>query len=342
MVLRVQNQQVNGQANYKRAAPIFHQEEHRINMLVVAMDYKATGRPLTCTTDARNIEELARQCGVQELVSMYDEQCTREAVLNAIQRMCSMCGPDDYFIFFYAGHGTNVQDVSGDEADNQDEAFVCVDRRGQVSADTLLVDDEFCKTVLESCQPETRILILTDCCHSGTIADLSRPEWEGRQAISIAGCQDFQCADDTGKGGIFTHAMLLAIDKLSKVGRDNYSVGMLFNGTLHEDELIFNSKQDITIQSVDGFSPDEMAWPLVPPVGYQAPLNRCSGPEGIRTDAAMLGISPAMLPHVTQSALNTPISIEEYLALLTGQALYQFKPCRGCAAGCSGGQCSVQ
>ena len=36
-------------------------EDHRMHMLIVALDYKRTGRPLDCVTHARNVEELARR-----------------------------------------------------------------------------------------------------------------------------------------------------------------------------------------------------------------------------------------------------------------------------------------
>lgn len=341
---KIQNQQVSGQANYKRAAPIFHNEEHKMHMLIVAMDYKRTGRPLSCTTDAKNVEELARQSGVQWLVPLYDEQCTKEAVLRAIRSMGQKCGPDDYFIFYFAGHGTNTVDAqAADEVDGHDEAFVCVDKNGQVSPATLLSDSEFCAAVLSSCQLETRILIISDCCHTGIITDLSKNCWEGRQAIAVGGCQDVHVAEETGREGIFTHSMLLAIDKLSKVGRDNYSVGMLFNATLHEDDVVFSSKQDITIQISPAFATDAMAWPLVPPVGYQAPLNRRGGPGGKGRSAEMDGVSPEMMLHVRQESLNVPVSIEEYVTHVQGGTLFQLKPCRACTAGgCAVGGCHVQ
>lgn len=333
--MKVHNRQVNGQSNYKRAAPVFHNEDHRMHMLVVAMNYDCTSRPLTNSTDAKNVEELARQCGVQSLQAFYNEQCTKDVVLGALRQLASECGPDDYLICYLAGHGTDLSDARGREADGQQEAFVCVNRRGQVSPETVISDSEFCEQVLPLLHADTRILILTDCQHPGTILDLSRPAWEGRQAISIAGCQDGEYSEANSRSGIFTHSLLLAIDKLSKVGRDNYSVGMLFNAALHEDEIVFDGKQDVVLQAAPKFTTDAMAWPLVPPIGYQAPLSRCADP-GARS------VSPSVLQHVARDALNVPVSIEEYVNYVQGGALFQIKPCRACTAGCSAGQCLVQ
>jgi len=273
---------------------------------------------------------------------MYNEECTKEAVLGALRQLASDCGPDDYFIIYFAGHGTDVRDEGGDEAGARQEAFVCVNRRGQVSPETLISDREFCAQVLKVLHEEARVLVLTDCHHSGAILDLTKPAWQGRQAISITGSQDARCSEDDSKSGIFTHALLLAIDKLSKVGRDNYSVGMLFNAALHEGDLVFGSKQDMAIQTAPEFSTDAMAWPLVPPIGYQAPLSRCAEPGSLRNSVAGRTISPSVLQHATLDALNVPVSIEEYVSHVQGGALFQLKPCRACNAGCSAGQCVVQ
>merc|ERR1712151_617892 len=108
---------------------------------------------------------------------------------------------------------------------------------------------------------------------------------------------------------------------------------MGYNATLHEDDVVFNNKQDITIQTAPSFATESMAWPLVPPVGYQAPLNRCGGPGGISRNAVAEGVSPELMSHVNQEALNVPVSIEEYVSHVQGGTLFQLKPCRACTAG---------
>merc|ERR1711920_671227 len=149
------------------------------------------------------------QCGVQNLVAMYDEQCTRENVLAAIEEVGGRCGEDDYFVLYYSGHGTQVEDEDGDEDEGQDEALCLVDEQGQISQGTLLVDDDFCEALTDAVDPSARIVVLTDCCHSGTICDFDKEMWEDRHAVSIAGCLDGQTSGDIGKGGIYTHSMLL-------------------------------------------------------------------------------------------------------------------------------------
>jgi hypothetical protein len=328
----VRNAPVPAEAAYSRHAPI-HDDIGEVHVLICALDYKRTSNPLTCTIDGNNFAALCEQCNAKTVHKLFDEEATVPAVKEALTTLASKCGPDDYFIFYYSGHGTNLPDQDGDEADHQDEAFCLVDDRGQVSFETCLRDDEFADIVTTCVHTETRVLMISDCCHSGTVADLSKDEWDGYRAISISGCTDKQTSGDTGRGGICTHSLLLAIDKLQQAGDDDYSVGALYNATLREDERVFDSAQDITIQAADAISYNSMAWPLIPPNRYQAPLNRAAGGQqdtsgGINGEGSTaveltqvaehelvaMGVSPAMVGFVHQE--HIAFVEEEYSEVL--------------------------
>ena len=68
----------------------------------------------------------------------------------------------------YIGHGGNVRDRSGDEADGRDETLIPLDyaRAGQITDDILLKE-----LVLPMAKGVFATSIM-DCCHSGTILDL--------------------------------------------------------------------------------------------------------------------------------------------------------------------------
>merc|ERR1712125_236256 len=103
---------------------------------------------------------------------------------------------------------------------------------GQINYDSCMSDDVFAELVTTYVPEGVRILILTDCCHSGTLADLNKDCWSGRQAISMTGCLGHQTSGDMGKGGIFTHSLLVALQKLVEGGDEDPSVGLVYNTTL--------------------------------------------------------------------------------------------------------------
>mmetsp|Transcript_149957 Transcript_149957/g.272699 ORF Transcript_149957/g.272699 Transcript_149957/m.272699 type:complete len:294 (+) Transcript_149957:92-973(+) len=243
-----------------------------VHMLVCAIDYKGTSAPLTCTQDGDNIIALARQCGISDITYMKDNQCTKEGVLGGIRQVGATCNPGDYFIFFYAGHGANIPDDDGDEPDGQDEALCTVTADGNIDFDAFVRDDEFAATVVASVPQGTNVLVLCDCCHSGTIGDFGHGVWGGHYALSMSGCKDDQTSGDTGKGGIWTHSCLIAIEELQKEGKTGYSCAQLYNMQLEKDNKVFNSAQDIMIKwSTDLGGPQNMAWPLIPLSPYKAP-----------------------------------------------------------------------
>lgn len=308
----VTSEKVASDNGYDRPAPRSG-GDGECHLLICALDYKKTGNPLTCSMDGRNMEELAKFCGINDVVAMYDEQCTKPAVLKALADLGARCGSEDYFIFYYSGHGTSVEDEDGDEEDGKDEAYCLVNSAGQVSRKTMLTDDEFAEAVIDATEEDVRIIVLSDCCHSGSIADLDKEAWGNRQVISISGCLDDQTSGDIGNGGIFTHSMLLAIDQLEDAGESDYSVGMMFNATLENDEKVFHSRQEINIQTSNAVAPDEMAWPLVPLPGvdYQAPLTKACGGQHAPTPEQAAQISQ-MDPQVLQQ-LGIPQHLVQFI-----------------------------
>eukprot|EP00928_Gymnodinium_smaydae_P070536 TRINITY_DN54348_c0_g1_i1.p1 TRINITY_DN54348_c0_g1~~TRINITY_DN54348_c0_g1_i1.p1 ORF type:complete len:355 (+),score=117.04 TRINITY_DN54348_c0_g1_i1:68-1132(+) len=269
--MKVTNSMVPAGDNFTR-----HVEEGTRHMLICALDYKKTQNPLTCTMDGKNMERLARACGIEDLTCMYDEQCSISSVKQALEDIAGRMSEDGIFIFYYSGHGVNVQDYSGDEEDGEDEAFCFVDEYGQVSQDTLMTDDDFAEVLTGALPPQARVLIMTDCCHSGTIADLEKAEWNPFEVVSLAGCLDSQTSGDMGRGGIFTHSMLLAIERLQRESKDEYSAGLCYNTTVSFDDKVFASAQDITMQTNASITPDRFAWPLVPQEKYLSPLTKAN------------------------------------------------------------------
>ncbi|MFO0819482.1 MAG: caspase family protein [Pirellulales bacterium] len=130
-------------------------------------------RPLKGTTnDVKNLRQLLiREYGFQEgdITILIDSQATLEAVRAEFNRLRSAAGPGDVVVFHYAGHGTSIPDDNGDElvaepGDVMDEALCLYDCGPDMKR--ALRDDELGQ-LLDQQQAE-RVVVILDCCHSGT------------------------------------------------------------------------------------------------------------------------------------------------------------------------------
>eukprot|EP00741_Cyanophora_paradoxa_P008548 tig00001339_g8273.t1 len=101
----------------------------------------------------------------------YERQPTKRNIMAALNWLASGARPGDQLFFQYSGHGTQVSDRSGDEADGQDEALCPVDCMEQ-GPSGYIVDDELRQVLVNRLPPGATLVVVLDCCHSGTGMDL--------------------------------------------------------------------------------------------------------------------------------------------------------------------------
>jgi hypothetical protein len=122
--------------------------------------YSGWSGPLAaCEFDANDMAAIARSQAMKPVV-LLTKKATRANVLKAMRTAAKALVAGDLFFMTYSGHGGQVPDVSGDEADKQDETWCLYD--GQLIDDELYLElSRFARGV--------RILVLSDSCHSGTV-----------------------------------------------------------------------------------------------------------------------------------------------------------------------------
>jgi hypothetical protein len=96
--------------------------------------------------------------------TLTEQAATRAAILAALQEMVQESGPGDTLVVHFSGHGSQVQDLNGDEEDGLDETLVPYDGRTPGVPD--IVDDEL-DEIFSHLRSST-VLIVLDSCHSGT------------------------------------------------------------------------------------------------------------------------------------------------------------------------------
>lgn len=139
-------------------------------VMVGISDYAGTASNLAYTADdARKMAETLRRQGVlaPESIVLTDAQATPAAVRAAFSRVAQAAGPNDMFLFFYSGHGTQVPARSQGEPDNRDEAIALIGG--------LLLDDEMAQ-MWSQVRAGVSMLALDSCFSGGFARDVvSRP-----------------------------------------------------------------------------------------------------------------------------------------------------------------------
>ncbi len=118
----------------------------------------------------------------------YD--CLKDDCLKSLTSVIKSPSIDQVCVYFI-GHGTRSRDVTGDESDGYDELFVF--------RDGMIRDDRIAEDIVKAYpinMPKKRLLLISDCCHSGTIFDTETilKSSKGIPVISVSACQDTETA----------------------------------------------------------------------------------------------------------------------------------------------------
>ena len=127
-----------------------------------------SGALVACEADARDMATILKDKGFL-VTTLLTRQATRDAVLRSISDAAKTAKAGDIFVYTNSSHGGQLPDKEGDEADGLDETICMYD--GQI------IDDEL-YTVLGGFASGVRVLLLSDSCHSGTMARVA-PEAGG-------------------------------------------------------------------------------------------------------------------------------------------------------------------
>lgn len=130
--------------------------------LCVGIDQYASNPLAGCVADARAWSAQLSSLGFS-VSTLLDGDATRGRILDALMALTASARAGDTLVFQYAGHGTQVADLNGDERDGFDEALVPID----YDSGALLLDDDLAD-VYAALAPGASLTLFMDCCHSGT------------------------------------------------------------------------------------------------------------------------------------------------------------------------------
>ncbi|MDX1629967.1 MAG: caspase family protein, partial [Fulvivirga sp.] len=171
-------------------------------------------------------------------VEIYDTEATKENIVKGFESIISQAGPEDVFVFYYAGHGT----LNPDE-DNE-YYIVPTDITKLYGDPEQLVEKGISAKELKQYLAQIRSqkqLILMDACHSGgalksinvraaaseekAMVQLARAS--GVVMIASSGTQQFASEFEVLKHGVFTYSLLEALDGEAAYGDKQVTVSEL-------------------------------------------------------------------------------------------------------------------
>lgn len=97
---------------------------------------------------------------------------TRAAILAGLDRLAAQSAPGDTVLFYFSGHGSQIEDLTGDEAGGYDEIFLPADAKGWNGAlgavENAIYDDEFRVKAQAILDTGATLVAILDACHSAT------------------------------------------------------------------------------------------------------------------------------------------------------------------------------
>ncbi len=144
-------------------------------VVVGISDYPGTEEDLTGPREDAVIfrDVLIRNYGFKpdNIVTLTDRNGNRDQIINAFRRFLSQAGPNGTVVFYYSGHGTQLDENVGltgaddPEEDGKDEAIYVWGNTAEEKG-ALLLDDEI--GILAGELKAGRVLLVLDACYSGT------------------------------------------------------------------------------------------------------------------------------------------------------------------------------
>lgn len=189
--------------------------------------------------DVSYVLEMLKGAGYSDVQTLINRQATKARIVSSFKRMANKCEIGDIVYIHFSGHGQQVTDTNGDEADGWDESWIPYDAylkygkhdRGEKH----LIDDEInvlLTNIKNRIGEEGKLLVVVDACHSG---DSSRgdddetvrgvkdefviPVKKGVKSakapehwITLSACKDFQMNQEMKmpKVGKLTYAIYMA------------------------------------------------------------------------------------------------------------------------------------
>lgn len=276
-------------------AMVFGNNQKRALIIAIGHYKEGTGwGELASISDLVLMQETLKKQGFSEpnILTITDEKATKAGIKAKIDELIRLAQPGDKIVIHFSGHGQQISDLNGDEADGLDETIVPYDAHSDVKNSSYhgerhIIDDEIKSWVNQLCVKvgsNGHVLLLLDSCHSGTasrgpsssgVSRGDKPALIFNKVISKATPTNPNISDyheintnDKSIGGLgkfvlFTGASAsqvnkqIVLDNGSQIGSLTYAVAMAFEKMPKESsyQALFAKVLDIMQAKVSGQTP---------------------------------------------------------------------------------------
>jgi WD40 repeat protein len=254
---------------YLVAVGINEYENPALNLNYAKDDAKAFSRAIR--DHGKNIFENV------EVNSLYDKEATRENILTALEELSGKVRPEDVFIFYYAGHGSMV-DNTFYFIPTENVSLYQSDKLAEESLKAGTIQEKFSHisalkqvVVLDACQSgaSAEILAQRGAMEEKAMAQLSRSS--GVHVMAAAGSEQYATEVSSLGHGLFTYAILEALGGgADGAPRDG-------NVTIYELKAYLNDQVPELSRNHKGST----QWPYTFSIGHDFPLIRSKNPPGL-------------------------------------------------------------
>eukprot|EP00811_Abedinium_folium_P016097 NODE_2503_length_2201_cov_5.883317.p1 GENE.NODE_2503_length_2201_cov_5.883317~~NODE_2503_length_2201_cov_5.883317.p1 ORF type:complete len:502 (-),score=177.50 NODE_2503_length_2201_cov_5.883317:603-2108(-) len=167
----------------EHVAPPSEDAVGRKKALIIGINYLGSANQLGgCINDAKaEFKMLTDHFGfaAENILLLTEDQGdaskspTKATILGAMDWLLDGATRGDVLFFHYSGHGSQVDDPTGEEEDGKNECLCPVDCMANPWPGAVIIDDYLNEIFLDRLPEGVRLTCVYDCCHSGTMTDLS-------------------------------------------------------------------------------------------------------------------------------------------------------------------------
>ena len=136
-------------------------------LLIGINKYQTPGADLRgCVNDVKNLQKVLTQYygfAAKSITVLTDLKATKKAMQADIQKLISGAKKGDVLLLHYSGHGSNVPDDDGDEAEKREEILCPTDLDWKDP-----FRDDWLRKTFDKLKSGVSLTVIMDCCHSGT------------------------------------------------------------------------------------------------------------------------------------------------------------------------------